>query len=172
MRDPAMAARLRYLVIALVVLVVDQLTKWWTVSALALCSGPRQACERYEVLPFFDFIYVRNPGAAFSFLADHSGWQRWFFAAIAIAVSVVLLRWLWRTAQSQPLPSWGCALILGGAIGNLIDRLWHGYVIDFADFFIGNWHYPAFNIADSGICIGAGLLILDSLLAGRRAKES
>ena len=161
----------RYLWLALLVLLLDQLSKWATVSYLALCEGPRTLCERVVLLPFFDLIYVRNPGAAFSFLAGAGGWQRWFFTAIAIAVSVVLIRWIKRSADSQPLPSWGCALILGGAIGNLIDRLWHGFVIDFADFHVGGWHWPAFNIADSGICVGAGLLILDSLLAGRRSKE-
>lgn len=161
----------RYLGLALLVLLLDQLSKWATVSYLALCEGPRFMCQRVELLPFFDLIYVRNPGAAFSFLAGAGGWQRWFFTAIAVVVSVVLIRWLKRTADSQPLPSWGCALILGGAIGNLIDRLWHGFVIDFADFYIGNWHWPAFNIADSAICIGAGLLILDSLLSGRAHKE-
>ncbi|MGH8829908.1 MAG: signal peptidase II, partial [Polaromonas sp.] len=110
-----------------------------------------------------------NTGAAFSFLASASGWQRWFFTGIGIAAALFIV-WLLKSHAGQKLFSFALACILGGAVGNVIDRSLHGYVVDFLDFHYGSWHFPAFNIADSAITIGAACLILDELLRVRRAK--
>lgn len=118
--------------------------------------------ETVAVLPFFNFTLAHNRGAAFSFLSSAGGWQRWFFVFLALGVSAVLIVWLKKLNQQARLEAASLALILGGAIGNVIDRLYHGYVIDFIDIFYGSYHWPAFNIADSAICIGAVLLIFDS----------
>jgi signal peptidase II len=107
---------------------------------------------------------VHNPGAAFSFLADQGGWQRWFFTAIASIASIVFLVWMAKTPKQQRLLSIAFALILSGAVGNLIDRAMYGYVIDFLDFYWGNAHFAAFNVADSVIFIGAGLMIIESFI--------
>ena len=118
--------------------------------------------ETVAVLPFFNFTLAHNRGAAFSFLSSAGGWQRWFFVFLALGVSAVLIVWLKKLNQQARLEAASLALILGGAIGNVIDRLYHGYVIDFIDIFYSSYHWPAFNIADSAICIGAVLLIFDS----------
>ncbi|QUJ69021.1 signal peptidase II [Photobacterium sp. GJ3] len=129
--------------------------------------------NRIEVLPFFNLLYVHNYGAAFSFLSDASGWQRWLFTAIAVGVTALLLVWMRRTPATNRIANPAYALIIGGALGNLFDRLYHGYVVDFLDFYIGKHHWPAFNIADSAICIGAGMIILEGFLAGKtKTKES
>ena len=128
--------------------------------------------HRIEVLPFFNLTYVHNYGAAFSFLSDAGGWQRWFFAVIAIGVSSLLAYWMRQQSADQKLLNSAYALIIGGALGNLFDRLVHGYVVDFLDFFIGTYHWPAFNIADMAICIGAGLLILDSFFESKTEKKT
>ncbi|MDO6704770.1 signal peptidase II [Photobacterium sp. 1_MG-2023] len=129
--------------------------------------------NRIEVLPFFNLLYVHNYGAAFSFLSDASGWQRWLFTAIALGVTALLLVWMRRTPATNRIANPAYALIIGGALGNLFDRLYHGYVVDFLDFYIGKHHWPAFNIADSAICIGAGMIILEGFLAGKtKTKES
>ncbi|UTM58977.1 signal peptidase II [Photobacterium sp. CCB-ST2H9] len=129
--------------------------------------------NRIEVLPFFNLLYVHNYGAAFSFLSDASGWQRWLFTAIALGVTGLLLLWMRRTPASHGVANSAYALIIGGALGNLFDRLYHGFVVDFLDFYIGQKHWPAFNIADSAICIGAALIILEGFLAGKsKTKES
>lgn len=117
--------------------------------------------NRIEVLPFFNLLYVHNYGAAFSFLHDQGGWQRWFFSAIAFAVCGLLVYWMRLTACSHKWLNIAYAFIIGGAIGNVFDRLIHGYVIDYLDFYIGGYHWPAFNLADSTICIGAVILLLD-----------
>ena len=109
-------------------------------------------------------MYVRNYGAAFSFLSDAGGWQRWFFAVLSTAVSAVITVWIFRLPKSKWIESLALALILGGALGNLYDRVMLGYVVDFLDFHWSGWHFPAFNIADSGISVGAILLILDMFL--------
>ena len=118
--------------------------------------------QSIAVLPFFNITLAYNHGAAFSFLASESGWQRWFFTGLAVVVSIVLLVWLKRLKTDAKLEAISLALILGGALGNVIDRVVHGYVIDFIDVYYGTYHWPAFNVADSAICIGAILLILDS----------
>ncbi len=144
-----------WLWLAGLVLVLDQLTKLWVLDALV---------AYVDVIPltgFFNLVHVRNTGAAFSLFADQPGWQRWFFLGIAVIASAVIYFLLKKTA-GRPLFSAALALILGGAVGNVIDRVLYGYVIDFLDFYLGVWHFPAFNVADSAITVGATLLILDS----------
>jgi signal peptidase II len=144
-----------WLWLSLVVIVLDQATKFLVTRFLALY-------ERVEVLPVLDFTLLHNTGAAFSMLAGASGWQRWFFIGLACVVSVVLVVWIWRTPRGEKLLPLALSLILGGAIGNVIDRIWHGYVVDFIHAHWGDAYFPAFNIADSAITIGAALLILDA----------
>lgn len=119
---------------------------------------------------FFNLVRAHNTGAAFSMLADAGGWQKWFFSGIAIAVSAIIIGFLWKSSQ-QKLLSAALALLLGGAIGNLIDRLTYGYVVDYLDFHWNNAHFPAFNLADTAICIGAGLLILHELLQWMKERR-
>ena len=145
------------------VLVVDQLTKQVVIANM-------QLFDSIELLPVFNLTYVRNYGAAFSFLSDAGGWQRWFFTLIAVAISVVLAVWLARNHKTQQKLNLALALVLAGAVGNLIDRSIYGYVIDFLHLYYQNWHYPAFNIADSAICIGAALLIWDSFSSNEVKK--
>ena len=151
----------RWLWLSALILVLDQATKVWASASLDLY-------QRIELLPFLNLTLVYNPGAAFSFLSQASGWQRWFFTAMALIISIVILVWMRRLARSERRPAIGLALVLGGAIGNVWDRLQHGHVVDFIDVFYGDWHWPAFNIADSAITVGVVLLILDTVLAGRR----
>lgn len=139
----------------LLVLVADQVSKQVVIANM-------QLFDSIELFPFFNFTYVRNYGAAFSFLSDAGGWQRWFFTMIAVVISAVLAVWLARNSKTQLKLNLALSLVLAGAIGNLIDRSIYGYVIDFFHLYYQNWHYPAFNIADSAICIGAALLIWDS----------
>lgn len=149
------AGLMLWLGIAAVVVLLDQLSKI-TMSRL-LAYG-----ESEYISSFFNLVMVYNPGAAFSFLANSGGWQRWFFSALALAVSVMIV-WMLNRNASQRMFCWSLSLILGGAVGNLIDRLAYGHVIDFLDFHIGGWHWPAFNIADGAITIGAALFVLDEL---------
>lgn len=154
----------RWLSLAGLVLLADQATKWLVLQTMPLG----------EVIPitgFFNLVHVRNPGAAFSFLADAGGWQRWLFAFFAVGVSAVLIVMI-RKTPDQRLFCLAAALIIGGAIGNLIDRLVFGEVIDFLDFFWNQWHWPAFNLADSAITIGAVVMILDELVRWRRQPET
>jgi len=146
---------LRSLAIATLVLLLDQLSKWSALSNLKL-GIPE------EVLPFMNWLLLFNPGAAFSFLAQSSGWQRWFFTILGLAASLYIL-WLLRKNQSDKMLSWALSLILGGALGNVLDRIMFGAVVDFIDLHYGNWHWPAFNIADSAICIGATLIVFSEL---------
>jgi len=139
------------LTIATLALLLDQCTKWLALSHLQL--GIPQ-----PVLPFLNWLLLFNPGAAFSFLAQGSGWQRWFFTLLGLAASAYIVYLLARTQLSKTM-SWALSLILGGALGNVLDRLMFGFVIDFIDCHYGNWHWPAFNIADSAISIGAALII-------------
>ena len=146
---------LRSLATATLVLLLDQLSKWSALSNLKL-GIPE------EVLPFMNWLLLFNPGAAFSFLAQSSGWQRWFFTILGLAASLYIL-WLLRKNQSDKMLSWALSLILGGALGNVLDRIMYGAVVDFIDLHYGNWHWPAFNIADSAICIGATLIVFSEL---------
>ena len=156
----------RWLVLAGCLLIVDQLTKLWFDSSL-------RYGERVQVLPFFDFTLLYNPGAAFSFLADQAGWQRWFFTVLGLGAAVFML-WMMHTNRTQQRLLLALALILSGAIGNVIDRIAYGHVIDFLLFYWQNWYYPAFNVADSCITLGAILLILDEILRlrGRHARAA
>ena len=123
---------------------------------------------------YLDFTLLHNTGAAFSFLAGAGGWQRWFFVLLATVVSVVIAVWLWRLRHEGPLVLMaGLSLVLGGAIGNLVDRARLGYVTDFIQVWFGNWAFPSFNVADSAISVGAALLIIDALfLTGRETKKT
>lgn len=147
----------RFLGWSLFVLLADQLTKIWAVDSLMLH-------ESIEVLPFFNITLAHNYGAAFSFLADQPGWQKYFFAAIAFVVSGAILVWLKVNSNQLKWQNFALAFVLGGAIGNLIDRLVYGYVVDFLDVYFAIWDYnfPTFNLADSAIVLGAGILLLDS----------
>ena len=154
-----------WLWLSLLVIALDQLTKQWILNTL-------QLYERIEVLPILDITHLRNTGAAFSLLSQGSGWQRWFFISIAIGVSVAILIWLRRLpARGQTLLAIGLCLVLGGALGNVIDRVLYGSVVDFVYFNYERWYFPAFNVADSAITLGAGLLILDSFLEMRRERR-
>ncbi|WP_231892629.1 MULTISPECIES: signal peptidase II [unclassified Vibrio] len=124
--------------------------------------------NRIEVLPFFNLLYVHNYGAAFSFLGDQSGWQRWLFTGIAIAVCAMLTVWMSKLPKAEKWNNIAYALIIGGALGNVFDRVIHGFVVDYLDFFVGTYHWPAFNLADSTICIGAVMVILDSFVNTKR----
>ena len=117
--------------------------------------------HRIEILPFFNLLYVHNYGAAFSFLSDQEGWQRWLFSAIAFGVTGLLTYWMSKLPATEKWNNIAYALIIGGAVGNVFDRIVHGFVVDYLDFFWGSHHWPAFNLADSTICIGAAMIILD-----------
>lgn len=143
---------LRLLWLSVVVLGLDQLSKFWVMQSFT-------PYEVREILPFFNLTLVFNPGAAFSFLGDAGGWQRWLFTAVAVVVSIVLSIWLSRLTPERRLLGVALALLIGGAVGNLIDRLWLGQVIDFLDLHWQGWHWPAFNLADSAITLGVVLLL-------------
>ncbi|MBI2727018.1 MAG: lipoprotein signal peptidase [Polaromonas sp.] len=155
-------AMLPWLGLALLLLIADQFTK-------VLILGYYKLGDATYVTSFFNIVRVHNAGAAFSFLASESGWQRWFFTAIGVGAALFII-WMLRSHAGQKLFSFALACILGGATGNVVDRSLHGYVVDFLDFHYRNWHFPAFNIADSAITIGAVCLILDELLRVRKTK--
>lgn len=155
------ASALRWLWLSALIIVLDQITKVIANTYMALY-------ETIELAPFINLTLAYNEGAAFSFLSDAGGWQRWFFAVLAVTVSAVLVVWLRRLPPSEKFVAVALALILGGAIGNVIDRVYLGYVIDFIDVYYGRAHWPAFNVADSAISIGAVMLIWDAL----RGKKS
>ncbi len=153
---------LQWLGLATIILIADQFTK-------VLIVGYYQLGDSTHVTNFFNVVRAHNSGAAFSFLAGASGWQRWFFSVLGLVAAVVIV-WLLRSHSGQKLFAFALSCILGGAIGNVIDRLLYGYVVDFLDFHWRNWHFPAFNVADSAITIGAACLILDELLRVRRTR--
>jgi signal peptidase II len=148
-----------WLVFIVLVIALDQVTKEWV---LAYSQSLFAHGGRIEVTFFFDLVLAFNRGAAFSFLADHSGWQRWFFSALALAISAWLLVLIWQHRLERLLPS-AFALIIGGALGNVIDRLNHGAVVDFLSFHAGPYYWPAFNIADSAITLGVTLMLIGQL---------
>lgn len=153
---------LLWLGIAVLIVVADQFTK-------VLVLGSFQYGEGLPITGFFNLVRVHNLGAAFSFLAGAGGWQRWFFTGLGIVAALVMV-WMLRSHAGQRLFCAAISLVLGGAVGNVIDRLLHGYVVDFLDFHWAGWHFPAFNLADCAITVGAGLLILDELLRVRRGR--
>lgn len=155
----------RWLPLAAAVLVADQLTKGWIESRYALF-------ESTAVLPILDITRLHNPGAAFSFLADAGGWQRGFFITLALVVSVGIVVWMRQLdARREAILAGGLALILGGALGNVVDRIQHGFVVDFIHMHWGEAYFPAFNIADAAITIGAGLLIWDAWREWRLERQ-
>ncbi|MCU5783777.1 signal peptidase II [Alcanivorax balearicus MACL04] len=155
--------QLGWLWLTALAIALDQITKHMVVARFDLF-------ERLEVLPFFNLTLAYNTGAAFSFLAEAGGWQRWFFTLVALGASALILVWLARL-RDERLQGAGLALILAGALGNLYDRIVLGHVVDFLDFHWAGWHFPAFNLADTAITIGAGLIILDMILGGRGRHE-
>ena len=153
---------LPWLGLALLLLIADQFTK-------VLILGSYKLGDATAITSFFNIVRVHNTGAAFSFLASASGWQRWFFTGIGITAAIFIV-WMLKSHPGQKLFSFAMACILGGAVGNVVDRTLHGYVVDFLDFHYAGWHFPSFNIADAAISIGAVCLILDELARVRRAK--
>ncbi len=158
-------ANLRWLWLTLGVLVADQLTKWAALAGLVYARP-------VEVLPFFNFTLLYNTGAAFSFLADHDGWQRWFFIFLAVVITAALLAWLAFVAIRDGRVKAGITLLIGGAVGNVVDRVLYGHVVDFLDFHVAGWHWPAFNIADAAITIGVALIIWAELRPAGRESVS
>ena len=156
--------------ISAVLLVVDQLTKNYMSGLLPLCVPGY--CQSIEVWPVFKLTILHNTGAAFSFLADAGGWQRGFLVAVSLGVSLFIGGWLYRIYREQQLLAYALAFILGGALGNLVDRMLQGYVVDFLVFYYESYYFPAFNIADSAITVGAGLLIIDMFRQGNRGHEN
>lgn len=146
----------RWLGLSLIIVALDQITKGIATRTVPLY-------EQIPVLPSLNFTLVHNPGAAFSFLGNAGGWQRWLFVALALLAGIIIVRMLFGLARGQSGLGCGLALVLGGALGNLWDRLILGYVIDFIDVYLNHWHWPAFNVADSAITIGAVILIVDGL---------
>ena len=157
MRDAVM---IKWLWLSLLALILDQGTK------LAI-AGSMQLYESIAIMTFFKLTYVHNTGAAFSFLSEAGGWQRWFFAGLAMMMSIVIAIWLTRLKKHETLLAVALSLVLGGAVGNLIDRLAYGYVIDFLDVYYESWHWPAFNIADSAITLGVILMLAESFGLGK-----
>lgn len=154
-----------WMVVALAVVVADQATKWAIVEWVPLY-------DRVPLNSFINLTHQKNTGAAFSFLANAGGWQRWFFVVLASIVSAVIAVWIWRIRkEGQAMLSLGLALVLGGAIGNLIDRIWFGHVTDFIQVWFGEWAFPSFNVADAGISVGAALLIIDALFFSGREER-
>jgi len=163
-------ASLRWLWISAAVLLLDQRTKYLVVANM-------QEYQRIDIWPFFDLVRRHNTGAAFSILADASGWQHWLFIGLGIAVSGWIIWWQWHMPKhNHGVLASGLAFVLGGAIGNVIDRLIHGHVVDFLLFYVREWQYPAFNIADSAITVGVILIVIDGMFlerkrGGRRASD-
>lgn len=167
MPESSRFGHLPWLLLSVLILVVDRVTK-------DIFEGSLSMYQRIEVIPgYFDWTLAYNTGAAFSFLADADGWQRWFFAAIAIAVSVVLVVWLKRLKRHETLLAVALAMVLGGALGNLYDRVVLGHVVDFIlVHWQSRWFFPAFNLADTFITIGAILLALDMFKSDKSVKEA
>lgn len=155
---------LKYLALSLLLFVADQATKITVLNTLELYQD-------INILPIFDITHVHNYGAAFSFLSDAGGWQRYFFTAIAVVISTLLVYWMYKTPTEQKMLLLSYSLILSGALGNVWDRINYGYVVDFIHFYYGNWSFPAFNIADIAISIGAFFLILDALFEHKREQQ-
>ncbi len=152
---------MKWLWVSAAIIVLDQATKRIATTALSLH-------EPISVLPFFNLTLTYNPGAAFSFLSDAGGWQRWLFTTLSILVSAFIIVWLRRIPRGQIWVPCALALILGGALGNLWDRLVLGMVVDFFDVYFRQWHWPAFNVADSAICVGAAILIVAAFEGGEK----
>ena len=159
-----MRKNLHWLWLSIFVILIDQMSK--QVALTQLDFG-----QSIPLLPFFKITLNYNTGAAFSFLQGAGGWQRWLFSIVSIIVSVVIIVWIYRLPRRSTLPALALALILGGALGNLWDRLHYGFVIDFFHVFYNNWHFPIFNVADSAITVGAILLILHVLIHTNKVTD-
>ena len=156
---------LRLLWVSVLVVFLDQVSKLWI----------RMTFEEYEVLviwPVFNLTLAYNTGAAFSLLADAGGWQRGFFIAVGSIVTLIMIVWLSRLRPAEWLSGWGLVLVIGGAIGNLIDRVWLGKVVDFLQWHWQDWYWPSFNLADSAITVGVALLLIDGFFGSGRHRES
>ncbi len=156
---------LSFLWISAVAFILDLLTKYIVVQRFNLY-------ESVNILPIFNLTYVRNPGAAFSLFADHDGWQKYFFILLAIGISLMLAYFMKKNRVDQTLQNAAYALIIGGALANMVDRAYNGFVVDFFDFYWDIYHYPVFNVADIAICIGAGLLALDAFKGDKNKQKS
>ena len=156
---------LTWLLLSIIIIVIDQVTKLYFNQKL-------QLGQSIELLPVLNWTLAYNYGAAFSFLPDAGGWQRWFFAGIAVVVSLGLTIWLIKLEKNAKFLAFAIALLLGGAIGNLYDRMTYGYVIDFIHVFYQTWHFPIFNVADCAITVGAIMLIIDSLFFEQKRQVS
>ncbi len=161
---PGLGRQLVWLVLTVLVVVFDQATKYIADEVLSYARP-------VEILPVFDLMLVYNKGAAFSFLSEAGGWQRWFFTALSAGVSVMLVAWLYRLKRHETWVAIGLALILGGALGNLYDRVMFGYVIDFVSLHYSEYYFPAFNVADSAISAGAIMLIIDLVFLSGKDKD-
>ncbi|KAA1171709.1 lipoprotein signal peptidase [Marinobacter salinexigens] len=154
MTEDMIGSKLKWLWLAVLVVIIDLGTK-------AMATAMLTYGDPVPVIPMFNLTLLHNTGAAFSFLAEAAGWQRWFFVTLALVVSVVLIMWLRNLKHHETWTAIAITLILGGALGNVYDRVVHGYVVDFLHFYWQDWHFPAFNLADTAITIGAGMMILD-----------
>jgi len=149
------AGQWRWLWITMIIIALDLISKGMVNYYLTRFSS-------HTVTSFLNIVLVYNTGSAFGFLANQSGWQLWLFIAIAVLVAIGILTWLWKSKNKHPLTALALCFILGGTLGNLYDRVINGYVIDFIDFHIGDWHWPAFNVADTAICLGVFFIILSA----------
>lgn len=154
---------LRWLWLSLMVVVFDQVSK-------QLVESNFLVFEAMPLLPYLNLTLVYNEGAAFSFLSDQDGWQRWFFIVVGLIVSLVLIIWISRLAVNQRLSAVALSLVVGGALGNILDRLFLGHVVDFIDVYYGDWHWPAFNVADSAITLGVILMLVEAVREEHRRK--
>ena len=156
---------LKWIWLAVVVVIFDQLTKY-------IASNSLEILRPIAVMPGFNWTLMHNPGAAFSFLANEGGWQRWLFTVLASVVTLILIVWLLRLPVREKLTAAALCMVIGGAVGNLIDRIINGYVVDFIDVYYRGYHWPAFNLADSAITGGVILLLIDGVLVSIAAKRS
>jgi signal peptidase II len=155
-----------WMIVSFAIVLSDQLTKWAIIKWVPLY-------DRVPINSFINLTHQKNTGAAFSFLADAGGWQRWFFITLSTTVSVIIAVWIWRIREEGPtILLAGLALVLGGAVGNLIDRALLGHVTDFIQVWFGSWPFPSFNVADAGISVGAALLVIDALFfSGKQQRQ-
>lgn len=147
--------------VSIIVILLDQ------VSKLSI-DNMMQLYQSIPIMPYFNLTYLHNNGAAFSFLDSAGGWQRWLFTGLAIVMSSIITIWIIKLQKHETWMALALSLVLGGALGNLIDRIAYGYVIDFLDFYYQSWHWPAFNVADSAICVGVALMLLENMGVGRK----